>query len=66
MRRERLPTIVFWPREYHGLYSPWGHKESDMTEQLSRPMITKMMKMTKNFMLLWRVMTKEERKGKVN
>ena len=37
-----------------------------MTEQLSRPMITKMMKMTKNFMLLWRVMTKEERKGKVN
>ena len=21
--------------EFHGLYSPWGHKESDMTEQLS-------------------------------
>ena len=20
---------------YHGLYSPWGHKESDITEQLS-------------------------------
>ena len=18
---------VFWPREFHGLYSPWGHKE---------------------------------------
>ena len=34
-RRERLPTPVFWPREFHGLYSPWGHKESDMTEQLS-------------------------------
>jgi len=31
-RRERLPTPVFWPREFHGLYSPWGHKESDMTE----------------------------------
>ena len=30
--RERLPTPVFWPREFHGLYSPWGHKESDMTE----------------------------------
>ena len=34
-RRERLPTPVFWPREFHGLYSPWGHKESDTTEQLS-------------------------------
>jgi len=22
------------PREFHGLYSLWGHKESDMTEQL--------------------------------
>ena len=31
-RRERLPTPVFWPREFHGWYSPWGHKESDMTE----------------------------------
>ena len=26
---------VFWPREFHGLYSPWGRKESDMTERLS-------------------------------
>ena len=26
-----LPTPVFWPGEFHGLYSPWGHKESDMT-----------------------------------
>ena len=33
--RERLPTPVFQPREFHGLYSPWGCKESDMTEQLS-------------------------------
>ena len=30
--RERLPTPVFWPGEFHGLYSPWGHKKSDMTE----------------------------------
>ena len=35
--RERLPTPVFWPREFHGLYSPWGHRESDTTEQLSLP-----------------------------
>ena len=23
-----------WPGEFHGLHSPWGHKESDMTERL--------------------------------
>ena len=34
-RRERLPTPVFWPGEFYGLYSPWGHKASDTTEQLS-------------------------------
>ena len=26
---------VFWPGEFHGLYSPWGHKELDTTERLS-------------------------------
>ena len=31
-RREQLFTVVFWPGEFHGLYSPWGHKESDTTE----------------------------------
>jgi len=36
-RREWLPTPVFVPGEFHGLrslegYSPWGCKESDMTE----------------------------------
>ena len=36
-RREWLPTLVFLPGEFHGQrspvgYSPWGHKESDMTE----------------------------------
>ena len=35
--RERLPTPVFWPGEFHGLYSPWGCKESETTEQLSLP-----------------------------
>ena len=34
-RRERLPTPVFWPEEFHGLCSPWDHKESDTTEWLS-------------------------------
>ena len=36
----RQPTPVFWPGECHGQrrlvgYIPWGHKESDITEQLS-------------------------------
>ena len=34
-----LPTLVLLPGEFHGQrtlvgYSSWGHKESDMTEQL--------------------------------
>jgi len=28
-RREMLSTPVFWTGEFHGLYSPWGLKESD-------------------------------------
>ena len=39
-RREWLPTPVFLPGESHGQRSlvgcsPWGHKESDMTERLN-------------------------------
>ena len=34
-RRERLPTPVFWPGEFHGLYSLWGCKDLDTTEWLS-------------------------------
>ena len=38
--REWLPTALFLPGEFHGQrsqagYSPWGPKESDMTEQLT-------------------------------
>ena len=38
-RRKWQPTPVFLPGKYHGQrslagYSPWDHKESDMTEQL--------------------------------
>ena len=38
--RNWLPTPVFLPGEFHGQrrlggYSPWGYKESDMTERLS-------------------------------
>ena len=34
-RRERLPTPVLWPGEFHGLYSLWDRKELDTTERLS-------------------------------
>ena len=39
-RRKWQPTPVFLPGKFHGWrnligYSPWSHKESDMTEQLS-------------------------------
>ena len=31
---EDVCTPVFWPGEFHGLYSPWDLKESDTTELL--------------------------------
>ena len=37
-RRQSLRTPVFWPGEFHGLYSIQGHKESDTTEWLSLPL----------------------------
>ena len=33
-RRDRLPTPVFWPGEFQGLYSLWGQKAST-AEQFS-------------------------------
>ena len=41
-RREELPTPVFLPGVFHGQrslegYSPWGHRESDMTKPLTTP-----------------------------
>ena len=37
-------TPVFWPGEFHGLYSPQGHKESDTTKQLSDSLFLKIVK----------------------
>ena len=31
-RKERLPTPVFWPGEFHGLYSPWGHRATQQND----------------------------------
>ena len=40
-RRESLPTLVFWPGEFHGLYCPWFTKLrtrlSNFHFQLFRP-----------------------------
>ena len=33
LEKEQLPISVFWPGEFHGLYSPWGHRV-DATEWL--------------------------------
>ena len=40
-----LPTPVFWPGEFHGQrslarYSPWDHKKSDTTEQLTLSLLS--------------------------
>ena len=36
LEKKRLPIPVFWPGEFHGLYSPWGRKKPDPTERLSQ------------------------------
>ena len=38
--RKWQPTLVFLPEKFHGQrllvgFTPWGHKESDTTEQLT-------------------------------
>ena len=33
-RRERLPTPVFWPGEFHGLYNPWGRRVGILIHEL--------------------------------
>ena len=35
LEKEKATTPVFWPGEFHGLYSPWGRKELDTAEWLS-------------------------------
>ena len=44
-RRDWLPTPEFSPGEFHGLYSPWGRKEPDMTERLSLSLLDIIMSM---------------------
>ena len=37
LEKGKATTPVFWPGEFHGLYSLWGRKESDMTEHVAHP-----------------------------
>ena len=32
LEKEKATHPIFWPGEFHGLYSPWGRKELDTTE----------------------------------
>ena len=32
LKKGKATHSIFWPGEFHGLYSLWGHKESDTTE----------------------------------
>ena len=54
-RRERLPTPVFLPGEFHGLYSPWGCKELDKTEQLSLSFVVIRLPLTSGVFPHWSV-----------
>ena len=47
-RRDRLPSPVFWPEEFHGLYSSWGCKEWDMTKRLSQELFRNCLIRTKD------------------
>ena len=40
LEKGKVPIPVFWPGEFHGLYSPWGHKELDMNEWLSLSLVS--------------------------
>ena len=35
LKKGKVTHSRFWPGEFHGLYSPWCRKESDMAKQLS-------------------------------
>ena len=55
---------VFWPGEFHGLYSPWVHKESDTTEQPSLLHVTLEKEMATHFdTLAWEIPWTEEPGG---
>ena len=76
-RRKWQPTPLFLPGESHGQrglvgYSPWGHKESDVTERLAhtllmfRAMILKLQKLQNHLRLSKTQITEPYPKGSVS
>ena len=64
-RRKWQPTPVFLPGKSHGQrslvgYSPWGHKELDMTERLKHHHHTRLLPDYSGRAVLWRVTTISE------
>ena len=49
-RREGLPTPVFWPGEFHGLYSSWGRKDSEWVTFTYSRFVIAFLPRSKNFM----------------
>ena len=54
LEKERLSTPVFWPGEFHELYSPWGHKELAMTERLLLSMAVQWLRLLASSARVWR------------
>ena len=57
-RREWVPTTVFFSGKLHGKRSlagssPWGHKESDMTERLLLSLCTKHTNLYSETLRVW-------------
>ena len=51
-RRERLPTPVFWPGEFHGLYSPLGHRVGHDWVTFTR-LVKAFLPKSKRILILW-------------
>ena len=42
LKKRKTTHSVFWPGEFHGLYGPWGRKQLDTNERLSRHVVSYM------------------------
>ena len=48
-------TPVFWPGDFHVLYSSWGHKQLGMTEQVSLSFVVIRLPLTSGVFPHWSV-----------
>ena len=47
LEKGKATSPVFWPGKFHGLYSPWGRKESNTSERLSVPLAIAKLKVSR-------------------